>query len=64
MPVRLIVQTVVTPLSWLLLTTEVVKTVEMATNILRWYSYRKVEEYHKILKSGTRWSATDWRLMA
>lgn len=45
----------VTPLSWLLLTTEVVKTVEMATNILRWYSYRwRVEEYHKILKSGTK----------
>lgn len=44
-----------TPLSWMLLTTVVVTTVEMATTILRWYSYRwRVEEYHKILKSGTR----------
>ena len=44
-----------TPLSWMLLTTEVVTTVEMATTILRWYSYRwRVEDYHKILKSGTQ----------
>lgn len=44
-----------TPLSWMLLTTVAVTTVEMATNILRWYSYRwRVEEYHKILKSGTQ----------
>jgi hypothetical protein len=44
-----------TPLAWMLLTTEVVTTVEMATTILRWYSYRwRVEEYHKILKSGTQ----------
>jgi len=43
------------PLSWMLLTTEVVTTVEMATTILRWYSYRwRVEDYHKILKSGTQ----------
>jgi len=35
--------------------TEVVTTVEMATTILRWYSYRwRVEDYHKILKSGTQ----------
>ena len=44
-----------TPLTWMLLTTEVVTTVEMATTILRWYSYRwRVEDYHKILKSGTQ----------
>ena len=44
-----------TPLSWMLLTTEVVSTVEIAITILRWYSYRwRVEEYHKILKSGTQ----------
>ena len=37
----------------MLLTTEVVTTVEMAITILRWYSYRwRVEEYHKLLKSG------------
>ncbi len=35
-----------TPLSWMLLTTVAVTTVEMATTILRWYSYRwRVEEY-------------------
>ena len=35
-----------TPLTWMLLTTEVVTTVEMATTILRWYSYRwRVEDY-------------------
>lgn len=44
-----------TPLGWMLLTTVVVTTVQMATTILRWYSYRwRVEEYHKILKSGTQ----------
>lgn len=43
------------PLSWMLLTTQAVTTVEMATTILRWYSYRwRVEYYHKILKSGTQ----------
>lgn len=42
-----------TPLSWMLLTTEVVADVNMAATILRWYTYRwRVEEYHKILKSG------------
>jgi hypothetical protein len=42
-----------TPLEWMLLTTEVVDTVEMAATILRWYTYRwRVEEYHKIFKSG------------
>lgn len=43
------------PVSWMLLTSEVVTTVEMAQTILRWYTYRwRVEEYHKILKSGTQ----------
>ena len=38
---------------WMLLTTEVVADIDMATTILDWYSYRwRVEEYHKILKSG------------
>ncbi len=42
-------------LTWMLLTTEAVTTVEMATTIVRWYSYRwRVEEYHKMLKSGTQ----------
>jgi hypothetical protein len=42
-----------TPLEWMLLTTEVVDTIEMAATILRWYTYRwRVEEYHKIFKSG------------
>lgn len=37
----------------MLLTTEGVADIEMASAILRWYSYRwHVEEYHKILKSG------------
>ncbi len=44
-----------TPLAWMLLTTEAVTTIEMGSTILRWYSYRwRVEEYHKILKSGTQ----------
>lgn len=43
------------PVSWMLLTSEVVTTVEMAQTILRWYTYRwRVEEYHKVLKSGTQ----------
>jgi hypothetical protein len=42
-----------TPVSWMLLTTEVVTDVQTAATILRWYSYRwRVEEYHKIFKSG------------
>lgn len=42
-----------TPVEWMLLTTEVVADTQMAATILRWYSYRwRVEEYHKILKSG------------
>jgi len=41
------------PVSWMLLTSEPVTTVEMAKTILRWYGYRwRVEEYHKLLKSG------------
>src|SRR4028119_1011080 len=37
----------------MLLTTEGVADVQTAAMILRWYSYRwRVEEYHKILKSG------------
>lgn len=42
-----------TPLCWMLLTTEIVNDVEIAATILRWYTYRwRVEEYHKLLKSG------------
>jgi len=41
------------PVSWMLLTTESVITMADAQLILRWYTYRwRVEEYHKILKSG------------
>ena len=41
------------PVSWMLLTSEPVSTVEQALTILRWYSYRwRVEEFHKLLKSG------------
>ncbi|ABW30919.1 conserved hypothetical protein [Acaryochloris marina MBIC11017] len=51
------------PVSWMLLTSEAVTTVEMAQTILRWYTYRwRVEEYHKILKSGTQ--AERYRLAA
>jgi hypothetical protein len=42
-----------TPVEWMLLTTEVIADLQTASTILRWYSYRwRVEEYHKILKSG------------
>ena len=42
-----------TPVEWMLLTTEVVADIQMASTILRWYSYRwRVEEDHKIFKSG------------
>lgn len=38
---------------WMLLTTEVVANEQIAATILCWYSYRwRVEEYHKIFKSG------------
>ncbi len=51
------------PVSWMLLTSERVTTVEMAKTILRWYSYRwRVEEYHKLLKSGCQ--AERYRLAA
>ena len=41
------------PVSSMLLTSEPVTTVEEAYTILRWYGYRwRVEEYHKVLKSG------------
>ena len=37
----------------MLLTTEVVADIQIASIILHWYSYRwRVEEYHKIFKSG------------
>jgi hypothetical protein len=43
------------PLSWMLLTTEVVQSIDDAARILRWYTYRwRVEEYHKLLKSGAQ----------
>jgi hypothetical protein len=42
-----------TPIEWMLLTTEVVADIQTASTILRWYTYRwRVEEYHKIFKSG------------
>lgn len=42
-----------TPLSWMLLTTEEVNEIHQAATILRWYTYRwRVEDYHKIFKSG------------
>ncbi|WP_375506825.1 IS4 family transposase, partial [uncultured Nostoc sp.] len=41
------------PIEWMLLTTEVIADIEMASMVLRWYSYRwRVEEYHKVFKSG------------
>ena len=41
------------PVSWMLLTSEPVETIEQAKTLLRWYGYRwRVEEYHKVLKSG------------
>lgn len=49
--------------SWMLLTTEFVTTAAEAETILRWYTYRwRVEEYHKILKSGCK--AESYRLAA
>ena len=41
------------PVSWMLLTTEVIADIQTAATILRWYSYRwHIEEYHKVFKSG------------
>ena len=38
------------PVSWMLLTSELVSTQQEAEQILRWYTYRwRIEEYHKIL---------------
>nr|WP_235018640.1 IS4 family transposase [Tolypothrix sp. NIES-4075] len=49
------------PVEWMLLTTESVTTQQLAAQILRWYTYRwRVEEYHKILKSGCQ--AESYRL--
>jgi hypothetical protein len=49
------------PVEWMLLTTEDVKNATQAQTILRWYTYRwRVEEYHKILKSGCK--AESYRL--
>ncbi|GJD22633.1 hypothetical protein RIVM261_075890 [Rivularia sp. IAM M-261] len=49
------------PVSWMLLTSESVTTQQEAEQILRWYTYRwRIEEYHKILKSGCK--AENYRL--
>ena len=49
------------PINWMLLTTEPVTNNEEAETILRWYTYRwRIEEYHKILKSGCK--AESYRL--
>ncbi len=49
------------PVEWMLLTTEEVTTEIEARTILRWYTYRwRIEEYHKILKSGCK--AESYRL--
>ncbi|WGV24043.1 IS4 family transposase [Halotia branconii] len=49
------------PVEWMLLTTESVDSEQSAAQILRWYTYRwRVEEYHKILKSGCK--AESYRL--
>lgn len=51
------------PLSWMLLTSEGVSSLEDAQTILRWYGYRwRVEEFHKLLKSGCQ--AERYRLAA
>lgn len=49
------------PVSWMLLTSELVSTQQEAEQILRWYTYTwRIEEYHKILKSGCK--AESYRL--
>jgi hypothetical protein len=49
------------PVEWMLLTSESVLTQQDAATILRWYTYRwRIEEYHKILKSGCK--AESYRL--
>jgi Transposase DNA-binding len=48
---------------WMLLTTEKVSDCAVAATILRWYTYRwRIEEYHKILKSGCK--VEDYRFAA
>ncbi len=43
------------PISWMLLTTLPVETVEQALEKLRWYALRwQIELFHKVLKSGCR----------
>ena len=49
------------PVEWMILTTEPVTNGAQAQTILRWYTYRwRIEEYHKILKSGCK--AESYRL--
>lgn len=49
------------PVAWMILTSEPVTNGEQAQTILRWYTYRwRIEEYHKILKSGCK--AESYRL--
>ncbi len=49
------------PVEWMILTTEPVTNGSQAQTILRWYTYRwRIEEYHKILKSGCK--AESYRL--
>ncbi len=49
------------PVEWMILTSEPVTNGEQAQTILRWYTYRwRIEEYHKILKSGCK--AESYRL--
>jgi Transposase DNA-binding len=49
------------PVEGMILTSEPVTTPEQAKTILRWYTYRwRIEEYHKILKSGCK--AESYRL--
>ncbi len=46
----------------MLLTTEVIAHIQAAAMILRWYTYRwRVEEYHKIFKSGCQ---VEWYRLA
>ncbi len=49
------------PVEWMILTPLPVTNGEQAQTILRWYTYRwRIEEYHKILKSGCK--AESYRL--
>ena len=49
------------PVEWMILTPLPVTNGEQAPTILRWYTYRwRIEEYHKILKSGCK--AESYRL--